>query len=110
MKQIKIVENYGKVKTSTKGTPSFDDAMLLLFTSALGMMNQVLNDTPLDKKEDMKHYLYDSFNEAASATLVMFAPDNELRPDLTVEALRDLEDKKMSEYIEKAKKIGALDA
>jgi hypothetical protein len=55
-------------------------------------MNSIVNAAPEDSKQNTKEELYDMYNAAASNTLFIFAPDIEMRPHLTSEAILKAED------------------
>ena len=50
-------------------------------------------------KKKFKEDLYDSFNQAASSVLQLFAPEFELRPDLTADAILAAENAIMDQKI-----------
>jgi outer membrane lipopolysaccharide assembly protein LptE/RlpB len=77
--------------------------MELLMTAALATLNDFSNKVPEQHTQQIKEALYDNFNEAASTVLTQFMPDNELRPDLTEEAIKRMEDVIMKEVIEEHK-------
>lgn len=59
----------------------------LTLSALLAMYNSILYDAPQDLKEELKEFLFQMFNVSASALLAQFAPEIELRPDLTEEAI-----------------------
>ena len=63
----------------------------MCLTSILSMMNQAVAAAPPELRQQLKEHLFDSFNEAASSLLANFAPDIDLRPDITEEAILELE-------------------
>lgn len=78
-----------------------DDLMNILFTVQLeamrGFISQVESSNTATEQElqELKEHLYDQYNAGASNTLYLFIPDKELRPDLTVEAMKQAEDQYM---------------
>lgn len=111
MKKILIKEiSKGQLKLHIEGKPNVDEIMNMLFTAALHTMNNAAMNAPESKRQEVKQYLYDSLNESASLTLQTFMPDNELRPDMTFDAIKEIENREMQKHINKAKAIGALDA
>lgn len=95
----------GKVKLKTDQPLSIDQVMDLLMTASLAALNgfadQIENK---EHRQRIKGLLYDNFNEAASAVLMEFMPDNELRPDLTEQAILEKEDEIMKRYIKEHEK------
>lgn len=108
MKKLILKEANNKIHIQTQGNPTLDEAMRMLFTSALSIMKSAQANAPEGKHQQVTEMIYDSFNESASATLEMFAPDKELRPDITMEAIKRQEEIIMKEHIAKAKKNGSL--
>ena len=81
-----------EVKTSTDTNIQYKTMINMLMTAALSTMNAVMSQAkkdhlPYKKKQELKEYLFDEFNVAASTLLATFAPDIELRPDITEEAI-----------------------
>lgn len=64
----------------------------LTLSANLAMMNATLKSAPNKDKQKIKEYLFDTFNVAASSLLAQFAPDIPLRPDITEEAIIQLEE------------------
>ena len=87
---IKLTEDKN-LNISANRPLSFEDTVDLTLSTVLAMMNATLADTPEDKKEAVKEYLFQAFNISASALLAQFAPDIELRPDITEEAILQAE-------------------
>ena len=82
-----------KVTLNTDEPIRIDDLMTILFTIQLQAMNQVKATTPEKHRQQVIEDLYDKYNAGASNLLYLFAPDQELHPDLTVEAMKEAEDK-----------------
>ena len=78
-----------------------DDMMPILFTVQLAFMRQFIkqveeeSDITPEQLQGLKEDLYDKYNAGASNVLSLFIPDKELRPDLTVEAMKAAEDQYM---------------
>lgn len=80
---------------------AIDDILPMLFTVQLSYMRSFIehvkeksNITP-ENLQNLKEDLYDKYNAGASNVLSLFIPDKELRPDLTVEAMKAAEDQYM---------------
>jgi hypothetical protein len=82
---------------------SLEDLIQVTMTGLLGGMNECLKAAK-DANEEMqlKEYIYDRFNVAASRTLEIFAPEIEMRPSLTADAIRKVENELLMEEIKKA--------
>ena len=98
--EIELTED-NKIKTQIDTPMPIDDIMPILFTVQLSYMQQFMKNVTLDpditpeQVQALKEDLYDKYNAGASNVLYLFAPDQELRPDLTVEAMKEAEDKYM---------------
>lgn len=66
----------------------------MMFSGILNYMNTIVeNAKGVALKKAMKERLYDVLNIVASNTLEQFAPDLELRPNLTAQAILEMENK-----------------
>lgn len=83
----------GKMSYKTKYPIAFDDLLSVAMTLCLGAMNDVTENAPEGSKEECKGALYDLFNVAASKVLQNFAPEMELRPNLTAQAIMEAENR-----------------
>lgn len=98
--EIELTED-NKIKTQIDTPMAIDDLMPILFTVQLSYMRQFMKqvegsgDLSSEQIQGLKEDLYDKYNAGASNVLYLFAPDEELRPDLTVEAMKEAEDKYM---------------
>ena len=97
---IELDEKTGKIDTNFDKPVRLDDFMTVLFTVQLEMMKGTLahaQNSDLDPAQVnlIRDDIYDKYNAGASNVLYLFAPDNELHPDLTVEAMKAAEDKYM---------------
>jgi len=73
--------------TGIDGKVTLETFMSLTATSILGMLHQTLDQAKAEEKADLKEYLFDQSNELFSSILNAFAPEIELRPDITEEAI-----------------------
>ena len=98
--EIELTED-NKIKTQIDTPMAIDDLMPILFTVQLSYMRQFMKqvesseDLSSEQIQSLKEDLYDKYNAGASNVLYLFAPDEELRPDLTVEAMKYAEDQFM---------------
>ena len=83
----------GKLKMKTRFPLAFDDLISMAMTLCLSAMNDVVQNAPEGKEEECKGVLYDFFNVAASNVLKTFAPELELRPNLTAQAIMEAENR-----------------
>lgn len=98
--KINIDKETNKMITKVDEPIRIDDLMTIFFTLQLDVMKdfvkQVTNSgAPADQIQALKEDLYDKYNAGASNVLYLFMPDQELRPDLTVEAMKEAEDRYM---------------
>ena len=111
--EIELTED-GKVKTQINTPIAIDDLMPVLFTVQLSYMRQFMKqveesgELSSEQIQGLKEDLYDKYNAGASNVLYLFAPDEELRPDLTVEAMKQAEDQFMYNQLNR-KERRALD-
>lgn len=95
---ISIKNNKLAIKTDE---PTEGMAVLhYLFSSQLALMNSIMDKVPEEHKEEVKGDLYDKYNYGASNILGMFAPELELRPNLTTKAILEAENKLLEENSE----------
>lgn len=88
MKQLSIeLSDKGELRVTSNVPMNPEDLVNLTLSATLAMFNTIANDAPEDQKQDVKEYLFNMFNISASALLAQFAPDIELRPDITEEAI-----------------------
>lgn len=109
--QIHFNVNEGKVKVSFRKPVSLPDFLQIVQTGILTALNSFLESA--DDKEKGKQELFDLYNTACSNTLHYFAPEYDLRPDLTAEAILRAENDIINErYAEHkaAMKRGAANA
>lgn len=101
---ISILSN-GKVQVESRaGHFDFDTLIQTTNSILLNAMNQIVDNVPNQHKEDAKGELYDVYNRVASRTLEMFAPEYELRPTLTQQAILEAENRIMQRTIRRAEK------
>ena len=67
------------------------DIIIHCLSACLRTMENVVQNAPEKDKQGFTEELYDFFNVQASNVLKVFAPDLELRPDLTAEAILNAE-------------------
>lgn len=94
--QIYINVNGGKVKISYKHPIPFTEFLQIVSTGILAAMKGIVSKTPEPQKKEVTEDLYDMYNAAASNTLFYFAPEVEMRPHLTTQAILEAEDRLLS--------------
>lgn len=91
---------------------TFAEALQLISTATLHVLNSYLiaasGQLPEEPTEEesakfvaIKKQIYQAYNEAASSILELFAPEFELRPDLTTEAIQKAEEELINEKFNK---------
>lgn len=88
--QILLKIKDGKVDISFAKPITLPDFMSVMFTVQLQAMNQTLPAKTDPNYNAIRDDIYDKFNVGASTLLTMFAPDKELRPDITEESLKHM--------------------
>lgn len=92
-----------QVSVKSRGPVTLEDMIQVTMTGLLGAMNTLLKAAKSDEeREQLKGYIYDRFNIAVSRTLEIFAPELELRPSLTTDAIIKAENELLKEEIAKA--------
>lgn len=97
---INLDEEKNQMETNIDKPARIDDLMTVFFTLQLDLMNNFIKQiadsgAPEEHIKALKEDLYDKYNAGASNLLYLFIPDQELRPDLTVEAMKEAEDRYM---------------
>lgn len=91
---------------------TFTEALQLLSTATLHILNSYtiaaagqLSEKPTKEESAkfvaVKKQIYQAYNEAASSILELYAPEFELRPDLTTEAIQRAEEELINEKFNK---------
>lgn len=92
--KIKILINPNNQLTfGTESPINFEELLQITQTIVLGQARSVVDRAPKDQKTEAKETLYDVMNQAFSRTLEFFAPEFELRPGLTAQAILEAENK-----------------
>jgi hypothetical protein len=105
--QIHIKIKDGQVSCHTDKPMSIQEFIQATCTCTLGMMQSLVAKAPEGSEQEIKEDLYDMYNAAASNTLRYFAPDIDMRPHLTTQAILEAENniiKRQSKAAKKAKK------
>jgi len=89
--KITITIKDGQVTTHNKVPIPIFDTIEVFLKVTLAAMNQVVSNASEEARPKVKEDLYELFNIAASNTLAIFAPEIEMRPDLTVQAILEKE-------------------
>lgn len=76
------------------------DYINITLAAQLNIFNDILDNAKEEDRDEVRGELYDMYNLAASAFLKAFAPDLELRPDLTEEAIMRAENEILKEKAE----------
>ena len=93
---IKLLDN-GTVQLQTDQPILLDDFLSATMTAQLAMMNRCVGDAPAEVQPGIQGTIYDMYNTAASHTLAVFAPNLELHPNLTTQAILEAENKIIKE-------------
>ena len=77
-----------KVSVQISSQTTFPEALVLIQTALLTIMKQADQGIP-----EIKEDVYDKVNTSTSRLLEIYAPEFELRPDLTAQAILEAENK-----------------
>lgn len=85
------------IKTEASESMGLEEVMDITLSAILGIMNEIKSNAEehTDKHEELEAFLFGMFNEAASTLLAQFAPTLDLRPDISADAIMELEDKQL---------------
>ena len=97
MKKLIITEKDSTIRLATEKPLGFEEVLNLSMSAILSMANTVTNNVPENHRSQVKEYLFDQINMAASSLLAQFAPEIDLRSDIQAEAILKLEDQILSE-------------
>ena len=101
MEPIEIVTQYNEkneVRVKTSREANFEEILQVSFSGTLALMYDLLAKVPEEDRTEAKGELYDMLNIAASNALSVFAPEIEMRPNLTVDAIMKAEDEIIASY------------
>ena len=101
---IKFKITNGQVICTMKEAIALPEFFQVIFTGILSAMNAVVNAQEESNKPQCKEDIYDMLNAAASNTLYFFAPEIEMRPHLTTQAILEAENKIIERAYEEHKK------
>ena len=85
--QIILTIKEDKMTTRCQHPMDIRDVLTALATASLATMRTFVDKLPEDAKAKVTEDLYDVYNVTASHILENFAPDIEMRPNLTAEAI-----------------------
>lgn len=88
---IHIRVKEGQVQVTFDAALSLVDFLQLISTAALSAMQQTVANLPEEEKQRATEDIYDMYNAAASNTLHYFAPEIDMRPHLTSQAILEAE-------------------
>ena len=94
---IKLTIEKDQVQTETTSPIQLDQLVQIFATVTLAGMQDLVKRTPTEHQQATKEYLYDQYNHMASRLLELFAPEIELRPDLTSAAILKAENEIIEE-------------
>ena len=97
MKKLIISQKENELRLQTEQPLGFEDIINLSLSAVLSVATTIANNAPDDKRQQVKEYLFDQINLAASALLSQFAPEIDLRKDIQAEAILTLEEQLLTE-------------
>jgi len=98
----------GKLHIETTKDYSINDFTLLLLNAVLTSARDAISQAPAGKEEDYKKNVYDMLNLRFTGVLETLAPEYELRPGLTEEAIMKAENEMMAEETAKANAMSKM--
>ncbi len=96
--EIKITLENNQVSVKSSRPVPFEEFLQIVQTAILSGLHAIHEKVPEEHREEAKGELYDVYNIAASRTLEEFAPEIEMRPDLTTQAIFEAEQNILDKY------------
>lgn len=104
--KITITDTSFTVDKPMQATEIADVLLQVTYNSILAAVDSV----PTEKQQDVKEGFYDIMNDMFTAFLETLIPDKELRPDLTAEAILQLENEILDKQLAEIEPILVEDA
>ncbi len=98
---IKISTEDKNLRIETMKAYTLPDVTIILLNALLYMMNKALEQAPVKDRDDLKANIYDMVNMRCSALLETFAPEFELHPGLTEQAILKAENEILEDEMSK---------
>lgn len=101
MEKVELLFEYNEkneVRVRTSRDVNFEELMQVIFAGTIALMNTLTEQVPEEDRPAAKEELYDMLNIAASNALSVFAPEIDMRPNLTVDAIMKAEDDIIASY------------
>lgn len=102
---IQLELKNGNIDIRITGNPTVEEITHMLQQTQLHVMRTIVKEAPTAQQEKLKALLYDLVNLKMSAVLESFAPDYELRPGLTAEAILKAENELLKEKTDALSKM-----
>lgn len=101
---LKLDFEKGKLTLESTRSYTLSEAVLLLLNAILHYVNRAVERTPEKDRGEAKKAIYDMLNLRFSGLLETFAPEFELRPGLTEEAIMKMENELLKDEMSKMQK------
>lgn len=92
------VNEANQITTQMEGAVTLDTLTSILCTVQLGAMKQAVAQAEPGEQVFATQAIYERYNLAASNLLSTFAPEIEMRPDITEQAILELENKIIEQH------------
>lgn len=102
-KLVIYLDDQNKLKLKSQNPIDLEGLIQITQTAVLGFAKQVMATVPKEDYDKVKGFIYDEMNVAFSRTLEVFAPEYELRPEITAQALLEKENELIEESYKKSK-------
>lgn len=87
---MRIIIREGTIEC--KPAMNAEDLTNTMFSALMGVYRNTVANTPEEYRPVITKHLFDGFNVMASEFLKVLDPNSDLHPELTEEAIRDMED------------------
>lgn len=101
---LKLDFEKGKLTLESTRSYTLSEAVLLLLNAILFYVRRAVERLPEKDRAEAKKSIYDMLNLRFSGLLETFAPEYELRPDLTSEAIMTMENELLKDEMSKMQK------
>lgn len=91
-KLVIYLDDQNKLKLKSQNPIDLEGLIQITQTAVLGFAKQVMSTVPKEDYDKVKGFIYDEMNVAFSRTLEVFAPEYDVSPDLTAQAIMEAED------------------
>lgn len=102
--ELKIIMENATLRMETKTPMDILSFLEMTCSAQLAALRNFTDSVPLEHRHTLRDDIYDKYNAAVSRVLEQFAPEIEVNPDLTAQAMLDAENKFINKKYKEMKK------